>query len=295
MAKHEREFTARTEYGEMRGWVREAADGRGNALLLHGGPGMTDYTSSLADELDGLLTTAHYQQRGLAPSALDGPATVEQEVADAMSVIGALGWQRPIVIGHSWGGYLAMHIAAAHADKIGGLVIIDSLGAVDRGGQREFGPNLRRGLSPERLARLDELEQLEEPTQDDLREHLGIIWPNYFGDPARAAPMPHFDFATNNDETWASIQDHFRKGTLARRLPRVDVPTLVIHGELSPIPLSQGRRIAELIPNARLAVVTGGGHWPWIERPGFVRAQLTEFPAAADPLNPLNAKIHDPR
>ncbi len=277
MASHERDFRAKTEHGELGGWVRDTVDAKANALLLHGGPGMTEYLAPLSDELDGLLTTARYQQRGLAPSAIDGPVSVEDEVADAMSVIAALGWERPIVIGHSWGGYLAMHIGTAHADKIGGLVIIDSLGAVDRGGQREFGPNLRRGLSPERLNRLDALEQIEAPTQDEMREHLEILWPNYFGDPAGAPPMPHFDFATNNEETWMSIQYHFRKGTLARRLPHVDVPTLVIHGELSPIPLSQGRRIAALIPDARLAVVKGGGHWPWIEQPGFVRDQIVEL------------------
>ena len=277
MATREREFRARTDHGDLVGWLRESTGATANGLLLHGGPGMSDYMSSLSDELDGLLTTARYQQRGLAPSAVDGPVTVEQEVTDALSVIDALGWDKPVVIGHSWGGYLAMHLAVAQPEGSGALGIIDSLGAVDRGGQREFGPALRRGLSEQQLARHEQLEQLEEPSQDEMREHVGILWPNYFADPAGAPAMPHTDFATNTDETWASIQGHFRKGTLARRLPRVDVPTLVIHGAKSPIPLNQGRRIAQLLPNSRLVVAQDCGHWPWLERPGFVCEQVAEL------------------
>lgn len=274
MAEPEREFTAPTSDGDLVGWLREASGATRNAILLHGGPGMTDYTSSLADELDGLVTTARYQQRGLAPSTTAGGATVEQHVADAMSVIATLGWHKPIVVGHSWGGYLAMHVAASHPDAIGGLVILDSLGPAGDGGQKQFGPNLRRGLSEASLARLAALDAIEQPDQDEHREALGLLWPSYFGDPETAPPMPHFYFAENQGATWASIQAHFRKGTLPRRLPRTNVPTLVIHGSKSPLPLAQARRIVELMPDAELAIVEGGGHWPWLERPGFVRGHV---------------------
>jgi proline iminopeptidase len=277
VSRRERQFKARTPDGDLVGSLREAPSTTEKALLLHGGPGMSDYLAPLADELDGLVTTARYQQRGLAPSTTAGDASVEQHVADAMSVLAALNWHKPIVIGHSWGGYLAMHVAAAHRDLIGALVIIDSLGAVDRGGQREFGPALRQNLSAKQSARLEELESLDDPTQDQIREHLAILWPNYFGDPANAPQMPYLEFAENGARTWESIQGHFRKGTLARKLPRVTVPTLVIHGERSPIPLVQGRRIADLIPNATLAVVDGAGHLPWLERPGFVREQVARL------------------
>lgn len=257
--------------------MHEPSSDRPRALLLHGGPGLSEHMGPLGKELDGLLTTARYQQRGLAPSAVEGDVSVEGHVRDAVAVLQALDWDKPIVIGHSWGGYLAMHLAAANSHRLGGLVIIDSLGAVDHGGQREFGPNLRRGLTKAQLDRLTALEAIDSPTPDQVREHLGILWPNYFGDPSNPAPMPPTDFALNADQTWVSIQAHFRKGTLARRLPRVDLPALVIHGERSPIPVIQAERIAQLIPGAKLIVTPGVGHWPWLERPGVVRDHLAEF------------------
>jgi proline iminopeptidase len=274
---NEREFTAPTADGDLVGWIHQAP-GKPNALLLHGGPGMSEYLDSLAKELDGLVTTARYQQRGLSPSVVSGDKTVEGGVADALAVMDALEWERPLVVGHSWGGYLAMHVAAARQDRVGGLVIIDALGAVGDGGIAEFGPNLMRGLSEaalDRLADLEAQEENDEPlTEEERREHLGILWPNYFGDPSRAAPMPEYRFGEGTDETWASIMGHFADRTLEHLLPSVTVPTLLIHGAKSPIPLVEAEKVAALMPNATLVVHEGKGHWSWLEEPGFVRRQL---------------------
>ena len=161
----EREFKAPTSGGDLVGWLNEVP-GKPNALLLHGGPGMSEYLDTLVAELDGLVTTARYQQRGLAPSVVDGDISIEGHISDAVAVMDALGWDKPVVVGHSWGGHFAMHLAVAHPERIGALVIIDALGAIGDGGMAEFGPNLMRGLSEaakERLADLDAQEENGEP------------------------------------------------------------------------------------------------------------------------------------
>jgi hypothetical protein len=56
---------------------------------------------------------AWYQQRGLAPSAAEGPFTVATDVGDARRVLEALRWDKAYVAGHSWGGQLALHVAEA--------------------------------------------------------------------------------------------------------------------------------------------------------------------------------------
>jgi proline iminopeptidase len=275
----EREFRAEVDGGEIVGWIHDAP-GKPNALLLHGGPGMSEYLDTLAAELEGVVITARYQQRGLAPSVVSGDISIEGHIADAVAVMDALGWDKPQVIGHSWGGHLAMHLGVARQERVGGLVIIDALGAVGDGGIAEFGPNLMRGLSEaalDRLAELDAKEENGEPlNQDERREHLGLLWPNYFGDPASATPMPPLRFG-RGAETWGSIMAQFEAGTLEHMLPTVTVPTLVIHGGNSPIPVAEAHKIAALMPNARLAVHEGKGHFPWLEEPGFVRRQVQEF------------------
>lgn len=279
MALTEREFRAPVEGGEIVGWMRDAP-AKPNALLLHGGPGLSEYLETLVAELDGLVTTARYQQRGVAPSVVDGDISIEGHIADAVAVMDALGWDRPLVIGHSWGGHFALHLAVAQPERVGGLVILDALGAVGDGGIAEFGPNLMKGLSHaarDRIAELDAKDESGTPlTDDERREHLELLWPNYFGDPGKAPPMPPLRFG-RADDTWKSIMAQFEARTLEHMLPTVTVPTLVIHGERSPIPVAEAYKIADLMPNAKLIEVMGSGHWPWLEEPGLVRRHIGDF------------------
>jgi N-formylmaleamate deformylase len=69
-----------------------------------------------------VLTLAGFDgQKPIAPPLV---ATVRDELAE---YIRAHKLQKPIVVGHSLGGFLAAWLAAAHPDAVGGIVIVDSL------------------------------------------------------------------------------------------------------------------------------------------------------------------------
>jgi len=273
----EREFRARTDGGEIVGWRRDGEPTAPPALLLHGGPGLSEYLEPLADELDGLFSIARYQQRGIAPSTQADGREVDRHVADVVDVLDALGWPRAIVIGHSWGGHLAMHFAVAHADRLAAFVSIDPLGGVGDGGLASFIERLDSQVAASDLPRYREIEALEKPTDDERRESLQMVWPYYFADPATAPPCPHFSFDAKSGGTWQSINHHFEARTLERALPQVAVPFVLIHGERSPIPIDEVVRTADVVPNARVVRLADVGHWPWIERPGTVRAELSRL------------------
>ena len=275
---NEREFRAEVAGGEIVGW--RSADAGPPALLLHGGPSLSEYLDSLAAELAGVVTTARYQQRGLTPSLVEGPFDVETHVADAVGVLDALGWDRAWIIGHSWGGHLAMHLAAAHPDRLLGLVVLDALGAVDDGGTAALGPNLMAELSDQERAHVEEIDRRDDDgvaSESERLEMMRILWPYYFGDPAAAPPMPDFRFHTGGIQTWASIGDHFKRGTLEHGLPPLEAPVLITHGERSPIPYSEAERTAALMPAARLEMHAERGHWAWLEEPGYVRRLVAEM------------------
>jgi proline iminopeptidase len=280
MSGKDAEFRAPAYGGDLVGWRRPGPTSAPPALLLHGGPGLSYYLDSLADELKGLFEIAGYQQRGLAPSVETGERTVERHVEDVVAVLDALGWSQAIVIGHSWGGYLAMHFALAHPERLRGFVSIDPLCAIGDGGMAEFGAALAARAPAAKRARLAELEALETPTEAEQTESLGIVWPGYFGDPAKAPPMPQFRFDTESGGAWASINSHFAAQTLELGLPHVAVPFLLIHGEASPIPINEARRTVAVVPGARLAALPGVGHWPWLERPGSVRKEMERLLAS---------------
>jgi len=247
-------------------------------LILHGGPGLSDYTAPLAAEVDDTFRVIRFQQRGLKPSTASGPFDIDQHVADAIAVLDAADAGQAYVIGHSWGGHLAMHLAARHQDRLLGLVVVDPLGAVPDGGAGDLDRILTQRTPPELAARAQELDQRAmagQGTAEDALEGLAIVWPGYFSAPGKAPPMPPLSLSVEcYAETFASIGWHFEHKTLEHSLPAVTVPSVFVLGAASPIPPTHGVASAALIPGARCQIEDDCGHFIWLERPGAVRHAL---------------------
>ena len=253
-------FSVETANGEV---VGERAGGGEPALLLHGGPGLSDYTEPLAAELESRFATIRYQQRGVAPSTTEGPFTVDAHVEDAIAVLEELGVGRAWLVGHSWGAHLAMHVAVAHPARALGLVSIGALGAVADGGLARFETEVARRYERRRGRPLPEGAPLEE------------YWPDYFARPEDAPPMP--TMRLNRDvyaQTFQSIHEHFERGTLEHGLPRLSCPAMFVHGRADPLPWEASAATAALTDGARLEILDECGHFPWLERPGTIGAAL---------------------
>jgi pimeloyl-ACP methyl ester carboxylesterase len=87
-SRYHRDLEAEVPGGSIAGWQVGAGPA---VLLLHGGPGLSDYTFPLAAELDDAFGVIGYQQRGLPPTVTSGPFDIEQHVADAIAVLDAAG------------------------------------------------------------------------------------------------------------------------------------------------------------------------------------------------------------
>ena len=246
-------------------------------LLLHGGPGLGfDYLRDLADELAQENDVAWYQQRGQDPSAAEGPYTVDADVGDARRVLDALGWQRAYVVGHSWGGHLALHVAEAMPERLLGVLAVDPLGAVGDGRWPEFDEEIFR-RTPEHLRararEIDELATAGEADDELALEGMHLVWPAYFADPEQAPPMP--DLRIAGARSAAMVPSIFEKlPALEAGLPGIRVPVGFVHGSRSPMPLAASTDAAERVRGAWVEVVEGAGHFVWVEAPGAVRASL---------------------
>jgi pimeloyl-ACP methyl ester carboxylesterase len=261
--------------GELVGWVE--GDGP-PVLLLHGGPGLSyGYLDPLAAELGDGYRRAGYQQRGLAPSTTEGPFTVVQAVADVGAFLDALGWARAFVVGHSWGGHLLLHLAVSTPQRLRGGLVVDPLGGVGDGGMAVFEREMAARIPEEsrrRAVELDERALRGEGTPQDMIDSLRLFWPAYFASPAEAPPMP--DIRTSI-EAYSGLVESLT-GELPRltgALPGVTVPLGFVAGAGSPMPVAEAAgATSAVIPGAWLDVIEGGGHFPWYEEPGRVRAAL---------------------
>ena len=261
-------FVVASSRGQLAGVMSGVGE---SLLLLHGGPGLNDYLESLEAELAPSFRTIRYQQRGLEPSTTEGPFTVEQHVADVVTVMDELGLERVWLVGHSWGGYLALQVAVSRPERIGGVVSIDPLGVVGDGGVQAMSKALDARLLPENRARFEAI-KADRNLPDDPLAGFRCIWPGYFAEPASAPPFPA-DFRSSrkcSQATWESIRRHFDENTLANSLPGLPVPVWLVLGKQSPIPVDGGREAAALIPNAHVVELGRCGHFPWLELPGSV-------------------------
>ena len=244
-------------------------------LLLHGGPGLGfDYLRGLAVELSGDNDVVWYQQRGLAPSAVEGPFTVATDVDDARRVLDELGWDRAWVVGHSWGGHLALHVAEALPERLFGALAVDPLGSVGDGRWPEFDEEILRRTPEDVRERARELDALATAgaAGDELGlELMRLVWPAYFANPEQAPPMPELRRAS--ERSAQMIQSIVAElPVLEAGLPRIRVPVGFVHGARSPMPVATSTDAADRIPGAWVDVVDSAGHFVWVEAPGAVQA-----------------------
>jgi pimeloyl-ACP methyl ester carboxylesterase len=268
------EFTTHDEGPLLAG---RRAGGGPRVLLLHGGPGLGfDYLRDLADELAAENDVAWYQQRGQEPSAVGGPHSVALDVEDARRVLDALAWDRAYVVGHSWGGHLALHVAEAMPDRLLGVLSVDPLGAVGDGRWPEFDAEMFRRTPEavrERAREIDELSIVGGADDDLALEGLRLVWPAYFADPEQAPPMPDLRISgARSAEMMPSILAELP--ALEAGLPAIRVPVGFVHGSLSPMPVAASTDTADRIPGAWVDIVDGAGHFVWVEAPGAVRTAL---------------------
>ena len=256
------------------GWLRGSGP---RVLLLHGGPGLSfEYLRSLADELGQGFDLAAYQQRGLAPSEESGPYTVAENVVDIVRVLDCLGWESAYLVGHSWGGHLALHAAVSIPDRLLGALAVDPLGAVGDGGEQEFNDEMY-ARTPEdvraRAIELDEQMTWGEGGPEAALEGLRLVWPAYFPVWEDAPPMPSI---TISPECFAKTAEsvHGMLPVLEGSLAEIRVPLGFVHGERSPMPQRASTDAAERIAGAWVEIVPGAGHFPWLDVPGSVRVAL---------------------
>lgn len=104
-------------------------------LMMHGGLGLShDYFRPYFEALAATHTVVYYDHFGNGRS--DKPDDYAQMdfdrlVSDAAVLMTGLGHETFTLIGHSYGGFIAQEFAAAHMDRLDGLVLIDTVPAFD--------------------------------------------------------------------------------------------------------------------------------------------------------------------
>jgi 3-oxoadipate enol-lactonase len=189
--------------------------------------------------------------RGTGRSAQpDAPYTIRQMAADVVRCMNAAGIDRAHVYGASLGSMIAQELTLSYPGRVLSLI----LGCPSPG-------IIALPASP-RWLRLTLGRQRASPEESFMRAARLLYGTALAEHPEAVAEVMQRRLAVNVSPTGIARQfGAVLKWSSLRRLPRVAVPTLVIHGDRDRlIPIGNGRIIARLIPGARLHVFEGAGH-----------------------------------
>lgn len=213
-----------------------------------------------------------FDNRGMGRSDVaPGPYSIRQMASDAVAVMDAAGVAAAHVVGASMGGMIAQELALRHPDRVLSLV----LGCTSYSGLFARWPHFRyfpRGSEWRRAERVERERALrnllyadttpEERIEEDLRLRCACNW-SYRG----------FFHQFLGILSWSSY----------RRLPRIRVPTLVMHGDQDHlVPVENGRAVAARIPGARFELIRNAGHVLTTDQPEACTVVLLQFLADVD-------------
>ncbi|HEY8144711.1 MAG TPA: alpha/beta hydrolase [Kofleriaceae bacterium] len=243
-------------------------------LLVHGGPGSYDhsYFKPHFAELARAAQVVYVDLRDHGRSARHRAADWSFELCadDLAAFCAALGLARPVVLGHSMGGFVALLLAARHPEQVGRLILQSTLARFD---PARVVDGFRRAAGDE-VAELARRDYGGQPVSD-------AEWARVFAAFGPAVPdADQLARRVGNAAVGERGMDLMRRLDLIDQLARVRCPTLVTTGTLDPItPVAAAEEIARALPShlARLEVLGGAGHFPWLDVPAAYWPLITEF------------------
>jgi pimeloyl-ACP methyl ester carboxylesterase len=242
--------------------LEAATTGEGPPLLfLHGG----DYVAQNRPCLERLgrhwrVTAPRHPGFGHSPRP-DGFRTIHDLAYLYLDLLDRQDLRDVLLVGSSFGGWIALELAVRSCARLSALVLIDSLGV-------KFGGREERDIA-----------DIYALPEEELRRRT-------FCDPAAVVPdytrLADEEIAAIVHDRWATAfygwRPYMHDPALRQWLHRVRVPSLVLWGERDGIVTPEyGRKLAAALPDARFELIAEAGHYPQIERPDAVAAAIQRF------------------
>jgi proline iminopeptidase len=258
------------------GVLHVAVYGEGSACIaLSGGPGLDSrYLGDFGGIADSvMLVQIHPRGSGLSQHPDQSDWSLNAYARDVEVVRERFGLQRPLVLGHSHGGFIALQYAINYPDAVGGLILVDtSSSLVDWDAEAALRPYAHEPWFADAASAAAH----EATTDEEAQADLAAMLPLYFAHTGPHVEMvkerlaalhmnraPRFDFATYD---------------LRAQLGAITPPTLVLAGRQDWIcTAAMAEEMARLIPGAQLVIFENCGHFPWIEAHDAFHNAIRDF------------------
>ena len=282
----------KTPKGEFKVWTKRfGSNPRIKLLLLHGGPGSTH---EYFEALEGFLPAEgiefiYYDQLGSAFS--DQPRepdlwTIERFVDEVEQVRKALGLSRDnfYLLGHSWGGILAVEYALQHGNNLKGLVISNMMMSIPDY-NRYAAEVLAKGMDP---AVVQEIKDLEAQGQYESPRYMELLVPHFYA--RHICRLPEWPdavtrgFARLNKDIYVLMQGPSEFGASGRLekwdrkadLGKLTMPALVIGAAHDTMDPAHMKWVSEQVKQGSYLLCPKGSHMAmWDDQQTYAEGLIT--------------------
>jgi len=264
--------------GEFRVWTKRVGNNPTiKVLLLHGGPGAThEYFEAFDSYFPGAnIEYYYYDQLGSAYSDQpDDPELwqIPRAVEEVEQVRIALGLDKSnfYLLGHSWGGILALEYALKYQKNLKGLIISNMMASIPA--YNKYAHNVLMPKMDQKV--LADILKIEKDKNYDDPHYMELLIPNWYQEhvlrmPANEWPDPvNRAFAKTNAKVYIPMQGPSEMGAGGKllnwdrvdSLPKIKVPTLVIGAEFDTMEPSHMKMMADKVQNGRYLYCPNGSH-----------------------------------
>ena len=252
-------------------------------VLMHGGPGLDHVSLTPFKQLADRHTLVFYDHRcnGRSAGVPVTSMTWENLTADAEALRETLGFERWAVLGHSFGGHVALEYALRYPERVSRLVLLDTAGDARWSQENAAEVLADRGYDTKTVAVARRFYSGRVAPRDFVRAAFRLVpaYDHRFSIVRTARGMLAGAWRMKTRPEALTFGGQMMRGwNVMDRLAEITVPTLVLAGHddfLFP-PESQAF-LAAGIPNAQLRIIERAGHNPQSERTDVTVAVVADF------------------
>lgn len=277
-------------------------------LVIHGGPGFPP--TKPWDGLESLINDyqfIYYHQRGCGHSTrpidtfetqnfmqnvkvLDEVLGLSAQLADIERIRRILGHEKLILIGHSYGGFLACLYAVEFPEHVEKMILIAPAGVlkfpIEEGERfdkiKDYLSEKQKAEFDNFLSRYFDYGKIFTKSEKDL-SILNSEYMKHFGAAMDSQGLELPDQEMEDLALGAGWMVHAlylslgMKYDLRDELKKVSVPVLVLHGEKDMMPVKASHEYADLLPEGKIQMIPEATHFPFVEKPEEFARIVREF------------------
>ncbi len=240
-------------------------------IVVHGGPGLPhEYFHPALSSLGPYVTLVYFDRRAdmLSTRSLHEPVSLDEMADDIDALRQKLGLSRVTLLGHSFGGAIALTYALKHPENVKRLILVGTSAVLENPADIE--KRMMKSLSPDEMAAFSSNEGRTGAGSpcDRVRNRYRALFPHYFLHKPdavtldRGTYMAYFDMLARKQMA-ADDKDRF---DVRAQLGQIDVPVLILEGRYDQVtPLGYSSEMAKELPQSRLVVMEHSGHFPFTE------------------------------